>query len=140
MAEVTKPVILDETGQSIVASLGQIKTAIENSGGGGGGSTVDLDDVGTASSTTCRYQRLTIGSNSYEIRGTKYMEQNVTVSASLNTSVTFTSEEITSDTVVDVYTSIYDITAATVNVSSGVCIVTFNPHTATTFICKIYLK
>lgn len=43
MAEVTKPILLDETGQEIKAVLLGIKTAIQNQSGGGGGGGAGVD-------------------------------------------------------------------------------------------------
>lgn len=141
MAQVTSPILLDSTGQSIVTKLDDIKTAIQNQSGGGGGSSVDFDDVGTASATTTRYQRLTIGNNSYEIRGTKYMEQTVTTSTTSPTTVTFTNADITTSSVIDVMTSLADLTFETVTISSGVCTINIpRQDSAQSCIVRIYIK
>ena len=141
MAFITSPMLLDSTGQDIVSKLTDIKTAIENSGGGGGGGTsVDFDDVGTASSTTTRYQQLTIGNNHYKIRGTEYMEQNVVLSASNPTTVTFTNESITTSSVIDVYTD-NGVNYETMSIEAGVCNVTFGRQpSASSPIVRIYIK
>lgn len=107
-----------------------------------GGSTVTLDNYGTASATSVRYQRLTIDGTGYEIQGTKYMEQSVTLSTTANTNITFTNAAITTSSVIDVYCSIYDdISPASITLNNGSCVVSFYPHsTATTFTCRIYIK
>ena len=51
--------------------------------------TVSFGWTGTASSTGIRKQQITIGSTSYDIDGTAYMEQSVQTSTSDSTLVTF---------------------------------------------------
>lgn len=145
MAQVTSPILLDSTGQSIVTKLDDIKTAIENQsgGGGGGGSSVSVSINGTASSTTTAAQQVVVDSTGYDINRTKYMQQNVTFSTSSSTVCTFTNAAITTESIIEVFTNGGDdvIPYDSLVVSAGVATITFPIQTsAFTAVVRIYIS
>lgn len=92
--------------------------------------------TGTASAGGVRYQRVGIGSSYTEINGTKYMEQTKTLSTSGSTTYSFSNSAITTDSVIEPYSSIYGIVPESITVSSGSCSVVI-PKYSSAASCKI---
>ena len=84
--------------------------------------------TGTASSTAVSYQYIKAAGTSYEIKGTKYMQQTKTVSTSADTTYTFTNAAITTSSRIEVYADKFGINPSDVSVSSGSCVVTIPPQ------------
>lgn len=110
---------------------------------------VSVDSTGTASSTGVNYQRVNINGMGYEIKGTKYMEQTVTLSTSADTVVNFNSVEIKNNSLVDVYTNDPNLTYKTMSIykysqadeAPGNCDITFEKQSsAKTIKVRIYIK
>lgn len=80
--------------------------------------------TGTASSTAVSYQYIKAAGTSYEVKGTKYMEQTKTVSTSADTTYTFTNAAITTSSRIEVYADKFGINPSNIAVSSGSCVVT----------------
>lgn len=80
--------------------------------------------TGTASSTAVSYQYIKAAGTSYEIKGTKYMQQTKTVSTSADTTYTFTNAAITTSSRIEVYADKFGINPSDESVSSGSCVVT----------------
>jgi hypothetical protein len=59
--------------------------------------TVSVSHSGTASSTTARKQQITVNNVAYDVDGSAYMEQEVILSTSADTVVTFTNNELIVD-------------------------------------------
>ena len=99
----------------------------------------------TGAYNTFENQRISVNTNgtttNTEIVGTKCMQYSQTLSTTDNTVYTFSSSEITTNSAIDVFTSIWGVDPTYVNVSSGTCRVTFAPvETETSMICRIYIK
>lgn len=93
---------------------------------GSGGSSVLVSHTGAASATGIRKQIITVDNISYDIDGTAYMEQQVTLSTSIDTVVTFSNAAIEATSEISVGTSKYDICPIDVDAETpGVCEVTF---------------
>lgn len=107
---------------------------------------VNCSWVGVASSTGIRVQQIAYTVNGSEsvnnIDGTLFMQYSQTLSTSSNTVYTFTSSSITTDSIIDIYTSVFDFRPTSVVVSSGSCVITFPsyPHANTDMICRIGIK
>lgn len=80
--------------------------------------------TGTASSTAVSYQYIKAAGTSYEIKGTKYMQQTKTVSTSADTTYTFTNAAITTSSRIEVYADKFGVNPSNIAVSSGSCVVT----------------
>lgn len=109
---------LQTTAQTLCGAINELKAAITAV------PTVSFGWTGTASSTGIRKQQITIGSTSYDIDGTAYMEQSVQTSTSDSTLVTFTNAAIEADSVVDVFVEDWDILPENVACAAGTCVVT----------------
>lgn len=72
-------------------------------------STVSVAYTGTASSTGVRKQQITVNSASYDVDGSAYMEQIVTLSTSDATTVTFTNDIIADGKTLTLETSLWDL-------------------------------
>lgn len=107
---------------------------------------VSISTTGTASSTAVSYQRVGVGdaggSVSYtEIKGTKYMEQSVSLSTSATTAVTFTNSAITASSVIEFACSKWGLVPDDITVSNGSCVVTMpKVASAETVSVRIYLR
>ena len=108
---------------------------------------VQLTMQGTGTASSSAYQRLRVnmeGTNvDSEINGSRYMEYSQNLSTSDNTVYTFSDSSITNNSAVDVFTDIYGIDPINVNITSGVCRVTFAPPEtviSTPMLCRIYIK
>lgn len=100
--------------------------------------------IGT--NNTYRYEKVTINMNgtitNTEIKGTKCMQYTQTLDTVGYTVYNFVSSEITTDSAIDVYSSMWDVSPVSVEIHSGVCNVWFAPYeTANTDLtCRIYIK
>lgn len=106
---------------------------------------VQLTTQGTGTASSPQYQQLAVNDSgtttNSEIDGTKFMEYSQNLSTSDSTVYTFSSSEITANSAIDVFTSIWGIDPTNVSASNGTCTVTFAPvETATSMICRIYIK
>lgn len=124
-------------GDGVFARNGALTTWVQDAG---------CEWTGTASASGTRFQQITytINGDDYEVEvsGSKYMQYSQTLSTSVDTVYTFTSNEITTDSIIDIYTSIFDFRPTSVVVSSGSCVITFPPygHADTSMICRIGIK
>lgn len=83
---------------------------------------VNIEDEGTATATTFTRKNIIINDESYELPGTKYMEQSVTLSDNTDTEVIFTNNIfLNSSIVIDVYTSIPDLFYNKIEVANNEC-------------------
>lgn len=129
-----KPFLLIGTGLTVSDNI--LNANIRN---------VALSIEGTGSSTIPKYQQISVNTNgttvNTEINGTKYMEYSQTLSTTNDTTYTFTNASITTDSAIDVFTSVWGIDPINVSISSGSCTVTFEAvDTAITMMCRIYIK
>lgn len=103
--------------------------------------TISFGWTGTASSTGIRKQQITIGNTSYDIDGTAYMEQEVTLSTSDSTLVTFTNAAIEADSAIDPFVEAWDIIPENVSTAAGTCVVTLpKVDTAVSVFVRITLR
>ena len=130
-------------GDGLYVSSNELKAKIEN---------VVLGWIGSASSNTLRWQQTVYvneGANYVvEINGSKYMQYSQTLNTNANTVYTFTTdtENITANSAIGVYTSVFgirptDITV-TISGSTATCTVTFPPYdyANTDMLCRIYIR
>lgn len=99
-------------------------------------SLVTISTTGTAAINQVCYQRIGIDSTYTEIKGTKYMEYS-NLSIGMDT-YTFSHNDITTTSVIDVYSSIFGDPLSSVTVSSGSCTVKFSKSTTRTV--RIYIR
>lgn len=111
--------------------------------------TVALTNTGTASYNTTAKQNLTVnGTNNYEILGTKYLQRTLTLDTTDPTVYTFTSSEINANSVIDIYSSIYEVTPNSVTVTENTGEGTYTveieypPYnvSGTSMLCRIYIR
>ena len=96
---------------------------------------------GIASSTSIRKQKISVGTTDYDIDGTAYMEQDVLLSTSGTTIVTFTNAAITSDSDIDPSVSDWTCVPENVSATNGTCAVTLpQVDTAATVRVRIYIR
>lgn len=101
---------------------------------------VNVSQIGTASSTNTSYQSVTINNINNEITGTKYMEYTQALSTTNDTVYTFSNADIHSDSMIEVYSSIWGVAPKNIRVASGTCTVTFPKYdTNTNLTCRIYI-
>ena len=101
---------------------------------------VGLSQIGSASSSNISYQALTVGNVNSEIIGTKYMEYSQLLSTTNNTIYTFNNSDINSNTMIEVYTSIWGVIPISIVVTNGRCVVTFPKYdTSANLRCRIYI-
>ena len=102
---------------------------------------VGVDYTGTASASAVRYERIKVGTTYTEINGTKYMEQTKTLSTSASVTYTFTNAAITTNSVIEIFASIWGIVPDSVTVSAGSCAIVI-PKQSSSVSCKvrIYIK
>lgn len=127
----------DSIGDGLYVTSDTLNAKIEN---------ITFGWTGTASSTGSRYQQLIYvdegTTHTNEISGTKYMQYSQTLSTSNNNVYTFTSDAITADSIIDIYTSVFGFTPTNIVVSTGSCVITFPPYTYTDtdMMCRICFK
>lgn len=104
--------------------------------------TVSVSHSGTASSTTARKQQITVNNVAYDVDGSAYMEQEVILSTSSDTVVTFTNNELIVDgKMFTVATSIWDLVPTSIVTSTGSCVITFPKQTnAATIGVRLYVR
>ena len=115
-----------------------------------GKSTVTTDHDGTASSSGVRKQRISIDGTYYDIDGSVYMEQTITLSTSASVTATFTNAAILSTSVIAVYAgrSGGDVSGSknafpfeSIYTTAGSCAVTFpKEDSAISLKVRIYIK
>lgn len=86
--------------------------------------TVSVAYTGTASSTGVRKQQITVNNASYDVDGSAYMEQSVTLSTSDATTVTFTNAIISDGKTLTLETSLWDLVPDDMVTTAGVCTIT----------------
>lgn len=124
-------------GNGLYVSSNALKAKIEN---------VAFGWIGSASASSARWQQMVYvnegATYTNEIGGSKYMQYSQTLSTSANTVYTFTSDIITTDSIIDVYTSIFGATPIDISISTGSCTITFPPYANanTNMLCRIYFK
>lgn len=127
--------VLQTTAQTLCGAVNELKAAIT------GIPIVSFGWTGTASSTGIRKQQITVGNTSYDIDGTAYMEQEVTLSTSDSTLVTFTNAAIEADSAIDPFVESWDIVPENVSVAAGTCVVTLpKVDTAVSVFVRITLR
>lgn len=130
--------ILD--GQSI-DSFGDVETALNGKADTSDIPTVSVTHTGTASSTGVRKQQITINNVSYDVDGSAYMEQSVTLSTSQTTDVVFTNAIIADGTELTFSSSIWDLVPDDMVTTTGVCTVTLPKWTsAVTIGCRLRVR
>ena len=104
--------------------------------------TVSVSHSGTASSTTARKQQITVNNVAYDVDGSVYMEQEVILSTSADTVVTFTNNELIVDgKMFTVATSIWDLVPTSIVTSTGSCVITLPKQTnAATIGVRLYVR
>lgn len=103
--------------------------------------TVSVSHSGTASSSATRKQQITVSGTSYDVDGSVYMEQDVILSTSAATTVTFTNASITANSVIEFGCSKWGIVPDDIAASSGSCVVTLpKVSTSETVTVRIYLR
>lgn len=115
-----------------------------------GKSTVTTDHYGTASSTGVRKQRISIDGTYYDIDGSVYMEQTITLSTSASVTATFTNAAILSTSVIEVFAgrSGGDVSGSknafpfeSIYTTAGSCAVTFpKEDSAISLKVRIYIR
>ena len=93
-------------------------------------STVTVLYSGSASSTGVRKQIITVNSTNYDVDGSAYMEQSVTLSTSSTTTVTFTNALITDGKTLTLETSLWDLVPDDMVTTAGVCTITLPKWTS----------
>ena len=102
---------------------------------------VSVTEQTHATSTVLGYQALTIGNTDYIIKGTAFMEDTKTMSTTENNVFTFTHSYITSNSLIDVYPSIFGATPIDISVTNGTCEVIFSAvEEEVNMSCIIYIK
>lgn len=102
---------------------------------------VSVSYTGTASSTGVRKQQITVNSASYDVDGSAYMEQSVTLSTSDATTVTFTNAIIKTTSLIEFACSKWGIVPDDITVSNGSCVITIpKQSTAETVSIRIYVR
>lgn len=103
--------------------------------------TVAVSKKGTASSSAFRKQVITIDNVDTEIDGSAYMEQQVTLSTSAATTVTFTNAAITDGAMLTLATSLWDLVPDAITLASGSCVITLPKWaTAETIGVRLYVR
>lgn len=103
--------------------------------------TVSVTHTGTASSTGVRKQQITVNNVSYDVDGSAYMEQTVTLSTSQATDVVFINAIIADGTELTFSSSIWDLVPDDMVTTVGVCTVTLPKWTsAVTIGCRLRVR
>lgn len=96
---------------------------------------VSVSHTGTASSTTVRKQIITVDNVSYDVDGSAYLENNnVTLSTSQATTVTFTNAIITDGKTLTLETSLWALVPDDMVTTAGVCTITLPKWSSATTI------
>ena len=104
-------------------------------------SAVSVAHSGTASSTVVRKQQITIDSVEYEVDGSAYMEQSVTLSTSTTTTVTFTNAIIADGKMITMASPIWYLVPDDMVTTTGVCTITLPKwSTAETIGVRLYVR
>ena len=103
--------------------------------------TVSVSHTGTASSTGVRKEVITINNVSYDVDGSAYMEQSVTLSTSAATTVTFTNAIIADGAMLTMASSIWDLVPDSMTTAVGSCTITLPKWTsAETIGVRLYVR
>lgn len=102
---------------------------------------VNVSQIGTASASDVSYQSLVVNNINSEIKETKYMEYTQPLNTTGNTIYTFNNSNINTDSIVEVYTSIWGVNPIEINVTNNTCIITFPEYNTanTDLTCRIYI-
>lgn len=95
---------------------------------------VSVSHTGTASSTGVRKQIITVNNVNYDVDGSAYMEQSVTLSTSASTTVTFTNAIIADGKTLTLETSLWDLVPDDMVTTTGVCTITLPKWSSATTI------
>ena len=103
--------------------------------------TVSVSYTGTASSTGVRKQQITVNSVSYDVDGSAYMEQSVTLSTSATTPITFTNAIIADGKMLTFASSLWDLVPDSITTAVGSCTITLPKwSSAETIGCRLYVR
>lgn len=102
----------------------------------------DIVDAGEATATTYTQKNVVVADVVYELPGTKYMQQDVTLSTAGETDVVFTNNIfLNSDVAIDVFTNIPGLEFNTMNVEDNACHIIFPAQeSSTTATVRLYLR
>lgn len=96
--------------------------------------------TGTASSTAVSYQYIKAAGSTYEIKGTKYMQQSKTVSTSADTTFTFSNAAITTSSTIKAFANKFGVAPKNMTISNGSCVITVpKQDSAYSLSIKIYI-
>lgn len=102
-------------------------------------STVSIANSGTASGTAYSQQNITINGTANMINGTRYMELTQNIQSS--NVFTFSNSIITTNSVIDYYTSDFSVQPSNVSVAAGQCVVTVpQASSSKSLTVRIYIK
>ena len=102
---------------------------------------VSVSHTGTASSSAVRKQQITVDAVNYEVDGSAYMEQSVTLSTSTTTTVTFTNAIIADGKMITMASSLWDLVPDDMVTTTGVCTITLPKwSTAETIGVRLYVR
>lgn len=102
-------------------------------------STVSIANSGTASGTAYSQQNITINGNANMINGTRYMELTQDIQSA--NVFTFSNSVITTNSVIDYYTSDFSVQPSNVSVAAGQCVVTVPAASSSkSLTVRIYIK
>ena len=103
--------------------------------------TVSVSHTGTASSTGVRKEVISVNSVEYEVDGSAYMEQSVTLSTSTTTTVTFTNAIIADGKMITMASPIWYLVPDDMVTTTGVCTITLPKwSTAETIGVRLYVR
>ena len=103
--------------------------------------TVSVSHTGTASSTGVRKEVITINNVNYDVDGSAYMEQSVTLSTSAATTVTFTNAIIADGAMLTMASSLWDLVPDNMTTAVGSCTITLPKwSTAETIGVRLYVR
>lgn len=102
---------------------------------------VSIYNVGTPSATEVTYQNIAIGSNNYEVAGSKYMETSVVLSSSEDSIINFTHADIHANSIVDIFTTIENMNYESLTLTEGNCSIVYaKQEEETPMSIRMYIK
>lgn len=122
-------------------SFGDVESALALKANTSDVPTVSVSHTGTASSTGVRKQIISVDSVNYDVDGSAYMEQSVTLSTSAATTVTFTNAIIADGKMLTFASSIWDLVPDSMTTAVGSCTITLPKWTsAETIGVRLYVR